>query len=188
MSKRTPRPLTNTWSLVLSSRSETESFGRRIGRSLEGGTVLALRGELGSGKTTLVRGIAAGLGTPASEVSSPTFVLIHEYRGRLPLVHVDLYRLRHEGEAWAIGLIEHFNDTAVTAIEWADRFPSLLPEDRLEIELAHRTPATRAAQLSARGPQSRRLLSRLKESRPTAASVTSSRAGTGRRTTRSRRP
>src|SRR5574337_381119 len=78
------------WTFALSSRAATEAFGQAIGRTLKGGETLALFGELGAGKTALVRGIAVGLGTPPGVVSSPTFVLIHEYHGRLPLVHVDL--------------------------------------------------------------------------------------------------
>ena len=137
--------------------------------------MLALCGELGAGKTALVRGIATGLGTPPAAVSSPTFVLIHEYQGRLPLIHIDLYRLRSETDAAAIGVMEYFNGTAVTAVEWADRFPALLPKDRLEVELTHRSLTTRDARLSAHGPQSFQLLSRLKEAQR------SSRLSTARR-------
>jgi len=141
--------------------------------------VLALIGNLGVGKTTLIRGIAAGLGVPPTSVSSPTFVLIHEYQGRLPLVHIDLYRLRHEAEAAVIGLAEQFNDTAVTAIEWADRFPSLLPGDRLEIELAHCSPGTRTARLRASGPRSMALISRLRKVRPVSRASARSRRMNG---------
>jgi tRNA threonylcarbamoyladenosine biosynthesis protein TsaE len=134
--------------------------------------VLALIGELGAGKTALVRGVAAGLGAPPAFVSSPTFVLIHEYRGRLPLIHVDLYRLRSHAEAESIGLSDYFTGQAITAIEWADRFPMLLPEDRLEVRLSHRSLATRNARLAARGPQSLALLTRVKQAqRPTRRST-----------------
>ncbi|MGQ0696595.1 MAG: tRNA (adenosine(37)-N6)-threonylcarbamoyltransferase complex ATPase subunit type 1 TsaE [Nitrospiraceae bacterium] len=148
--------------LVLSSCSETESLGRAIGRALKGGEVLGLIGELGAGKTALVRGIAAGLGAPTASVSSPTFVLVHEYRGRLPLLHIDLYRLHTNAEAESIGLQDYFTGQAITAIEWADRFPELLPEDRLEVRLSHRSFATRKAQLTAHGPQSFALLTQIK--------------------------
>ena len=147
--------------IMVSSRSETEALGKAIGCALAGGEVLTLIGDLGAGKTTLIRGIAAGLGVPPASVSSPTFVLIHEYRGRLPLIHVDFYRLRTDAEAQSIGLEEYLTGRTVTAIEWADRFPSLLPEDRLEVRLAHRSLATRTVRLEARGPQSRSLLTRL---------------------------
>lgn len=146
----------------LPSRSATEALGKTIGRVLTGGETLALIGDLGVGKTTLIRGIAAGLGIPPASVSSPTFVLIHEYRGRLPLIHIDFYRLRTSAEAESIGLRDYLTGEPVTAIEWADRFSSLLPKDRLEVHLAHRSPTTRSARLEARGPQSMALLARLK--------------------------
>ena len=161
--------------LVLSSCSETESLGRAIGCALKGGEVLALTGELGAGKTALVRGIAAGVGAPPASVSSPTFVLIHEYRGRLPLIHVDLYRLHSTAEAESIGLQDYFTGQAVTAIEWADRFPALLPEDRLEVRLTHRSLATRNARLVAHGPQSIALLTQIKQTRLPARRSTPSR-------------
>jgi tRNA threonylcarbamoyladenosine biosynthesis protein TsaE len=88
-----------------------------------------LIGALGAGKTAMVRGIAAGLGAPSDSVSSPTFVLVREYQGRLPLMHIDLYRLRTDAEAESIGLSDYFAGRAVAVIEWADRFPFLLPED-----------------------------------------------------------
>jgi tRNA threonylcarbamoyladenosine biosynthesis protein TsaE len=163
MSTKNPRSSPGIWKVMLTSRSATESLGKILGRCLEGGEVLALCGELGAGKTALVRGIAAGLGAPPTAVSSPTFVLIHEYQGRLPLIHVDLYRLRSETDAAATGIMEYFDGTAVTAIEWADRFPLLLPDDRLEIRLTHRSPATRKARLAAHGPHSLALLSRIKQ-------------------------
>lgn len=128
---------------------------------MTGGETLALTGELGAGKTALVRGIATGLGTPSTHVTSPTFVLIHEYSGRLPLVHVDLYRLRSAAEAEGIGLQEYFRGETVTAIEWADKFPGLLPRDRLELTLEHRTRTARTVHLVACGPRANSLLAAL---------------------------
>ncbi|MDH4237808.1 MAG: tRNA (adenosine(37)-N6)-threonylcarbamoyltransferase complex ATPase subunit type 1 TsaE [Nitrospira sp.] len=148
--------------LVLTSSADTESLGHTIGRALTGGEVLALIGALGAGKTAMVRGIASGLGVPPDAVSSPTFVLVHEYRARLPLIHIDLYRLQTSAEVESIGLSDYFAGQCVTAIEWADRFPALLPEDRLEVRLSHRTPATRTVQLAATGAESRSLLTRIK--------------------------
>ena len=144
----------SSWSLVLSSPSETERLGRTLGRALKGGEVLALVGELGVGKTALVRGLASGLNAPAASVSSPTFVLIHQYHGRLPLIHVDLYRLRTESDAENIGLHEYFDGSAVTAIEWANRLPSCLPKDHLEVRLGHKSPTVRTVQVLAHGTQS----------------------------------
>lgn len=147
--------------LILSSPRETDSFGQTIGTVLRGGNVLALVGELGAGKTALVRGMVAGLGGSVAAVTSPTFMLVHEYQGRLPLIHLDLYRLQRAAEAEAIGLAACFSDETVTAIEWADRFPDLLPVDRLDVQLVHRTRTTRMARLEARGAGARSLLLRI---------------------------
>lgn len=150
--------------LILSSPGETESFGYTIGRLLRGGEVLALIGELGVGKTTLVRGIVAGLGIPAASVTSPTYLIAHEYQGRVPVIHIDLYRLQRPEEIESIGLSDYLTDDATVAIEWADRFPRLLPEDRLEVTLAHRTRTTRRVRVEARGSRSRLLFARIKKS------------------------
>lgn len=153
----------NSLDLLLSSPGETESFGDSIGQLLRGGEVLALIGELGAGKTALVRGIVAGLGAPAASVTSPTFLLVHEYQGRLPIIHIDLYRLQRPEELEVIGLSDYLTEDVVVAVEWADRFPQLLPDDRLEVRLAHRTRTTRSALLEARGSRSRSLLTRIKK-------------------------
>jgi tRNA threonylcarbamoyladenosine biosynthesis protein TsaE len=108
---------------ITHSESETEAVGRDLARTLVAGTVVLLFGELGAGKTAFVRGLAEGLGVPADEVSSPTFTLMQEYRGgRVPLVHVDLYRLDDPREVDDLGL-EEIGLTSVLAIEWADKLP-----------------------------------------------------------------
>jgi tRNA threonylcarbamoyladenosine biosynthesis protein TsaE len=152
---------TRSRGLVLASLRETESIGRAIGQILHEGDVIALIGDLGAGKTALVRGIVSGLDAPSTFVTSPTFMLMHQYHGRLPLTHMDLYRLNSLEEAEAIGLAEVLADDGVTAIEWADRFPSLLPSDRLEIRLSHKTFTTRSIQFAAQGVRSRSLLARI---------------------------
>jgi tRNA threonylcarbamoyladenosine biosynthesis protein TsaE len=159
-SSSTKRPLQGI-ELVLSSPAQTDVLGRALGRILKGGDVLALVGELGSGKTSLIRGIAAGLGIARKAVSSPTFVLAHEYRGRLPLFHLDLYRLREEAEAEERGLFSYFSVDGVTAVEWADRFPALLPPDHLRIHLEYATDMGRLIRLAATGPRSSDLLLRM---------------------------
>jgi tRNA threonylcarbamoyladenosine biosynthesis protein TsaE len=109
---------------VVTTRSELETtaFGERLGRTLEPGSTLLLVGDLGAGKTALVRGIAKGVGLDPDEVSSPTFVLVNEYRGRLTLHHADLYRI--EGAAVDdLGLEELSASGGVLVIEWADRMP-----------------------------------------------------------------
>ena len=108
------------------SAEETEALGERLGAGLGPGAVLLLDGDLGAGKTTLVRGLARGLGIDPQEVSSPTFVLINEYRGRITLHHVDLYRL--EGAAVDdLGLDDLGDGEGVVVIEWAERLPRPIP-------------------------------------------------------------
>jgi tRNA threonylcarbamoyladenosine biosynthesis protein TsaE len=159
--KASCRPPFERLETVLSSRSQTERLGRVIGSSLTGGEILALNGPLGAGKTALVRGIASGLHIRPESVSSPTFVLAQEYRGRIPLVHIDLYRLRTVAEVESMGLGDYLASSAVIAIEWADRFPEWLPEDRLEVQLTYRSPTRRDSLITAQGPRSSRLLTRV---------------------------
>jgi len=117
--------------------------------------MIALYGPLGAGKTALVRGIAQGLGASPTAVTSPTFVVIHEYnQGRLPLAHMDLYRIRSPHELESTGLIEYFSGQTVTAIEWADKGLAVLPHDRIDITLNHRAMRSRTIQLHATGPKS----------------------------------
>jgi tRNA threonylcarbamoyladenosine biosynthesis protein TsaE len=123
--------------LETSSSLETEDLGETLGRACRGGEIIALVGPLGAGKTCLVRGLARGLGVSDQRAASPTFALIHEYHGRMPVVHVDLYRLDAEA-ANRLGLEEYLESPAVTVIEWADKIPTLLPRDHLRIELEHR--------------------------------------------------
>lgn len=117
-----------------SSADETINIGEKLGRGLQAGDVLALFGDLGAGKTTFTKGIARGLGL-AADVHSPTFTLIHEHPGPIPLYHVDLYRLTSEEEVDTLGIDEYIYGDGVTIIEWADRMKSLLPPGRLDIEL-----------------------------------------------------
>jgi tRNA threonylcarbamoyladenosine biosynthesis protein TsaE len=123
--------------LVTRSREETEALGERLGRAAQAGDVIALWGELGAGKTTLVRGIAQGLGIAPRDVTSPTFVMVHEHEGgRLPLFHIDLYRVS-PAETGTIGWEEALVSGGVTAIEWPDRVESLLPADRVDVRIDH---------------------------------------------------
>ena len=122
---------------------------------------MALYGELGTGKTALVRGVAAGLGAPPRAVSSPTFVLVHEYRGRLRLAHADLYRIQTAAELPHVGLSDYLDGNTVVAIEWAEKAGPELPQDRLEIHLSHRREFSRGILLKASGSCSRGLLARV---------------------------
>ena len=122
--------------LTTHSQEETADVGRRLAPSLNAGAVLLLIGDLGAGKTALVRGLAEGLGVPPEEVSSPTFTLMQEYRGgRLPLIHVDLYRLNDSREIDELGL-EELGLESVLAIEWAEKLPRAIA-DAIEIRIAH---------------------------------------------------
>jgi len=119
------------------SPEETITLGEQMAQELRPGDCLALVGELGAGKTTLIKGIARGLGIPEEEVLSPTFVLIREYRsGRLPLFHVDAYRIAKPEEFQEIGLEEYLlSEEGITVIEWADRVSSIIPPGCLEVRL-----------------------------------------------------
>lgn len=117
-----------------SSEEETIALGERLARELPVKCVVLLIGNLGAGKTTLAKGIVAGLGAaPPEEVSSPTFTLIHEYSDRV--YHVDLYRLDDAAAVARLGLEELFDRDAVVLIEWGERFLDLMPRDRVEIRL-----------------------------------------------------
>ena len=118
------------------SPAATLSLGKRIGRRLHQGSIIALTGELGCGKTLLTRGICDGLAVPSRQVNSPTFVLVNEYRGRLPIFHIDLYRLGGIDDGFEIGIMDYFSRAAsgVMIIEWAEKMSSLLPADLLKVE------------------------------------------------------
>ena len=114
-------------STISHSPAETFELGRLAARELRGGEVFALVGELGSGKTHFVKGLAVGLGY-RDEVTSPTFTLVHEHLGgRLPLFHFDFYRLASAEETLRVGFDDYLDGNGVLAIEWADKFPGLLP-------------------------------------------------------------
>ena len=119
--------------LVSTSEAETSAAGEELARSLSPGDVVLLHGELGAGKTAFVRGLARGLGADPAEVSSPTFTLVQEYRGRVTLFHVDLYRLE-EREVDDLGLDELVAGEGVVAIEWAERW-SGRPADGIEVRI-----------------------------------------------------
>ncbi len=140
------------------SSLHTERIGERLARLARPGDILALWGELGAGKTVLAKGVAAGLGLDAAVVSSPTFIILHEhYGGRIPLFHLDLYRL--EGaDLGTTGWEETLESGGLTVIEWPDRAGDDLPADRLDVRLSHIADTKRAVRLDATGPRSAQLL------------------------------
>ena len=121
--------------MITAGEAGTEAAGRQLAESLRAGDVVLLYGDLGAGKTALTRGIAQGLGIDPADVSSPTFTLVQEYHGRLPLYHVDLYRLE-EREVDDLGLEELVLGDGVVVIEWAERWRGR-PDDVIEVRLEH---------------------------------------------------
>jgi tRNA threonylcarbamoyladenosine biosynthesis protein TsaE len=145
--------------IVTRSSEETVAFGRRLGRLLRAGHVVALRGPLGAGKTTLTKGLAEGLDVEDPRwVTSPTFVLIHEYEGRLPVYHIDAYRLGGSADADALGTDELMFGEGVAIVEWADRIEEALPPERLDIDLELGEGDERRLTLAPRGPAYERLV------------------------------
>ena len=114
----------------------TERLGRALAECLPAGSVVALGGPLGAGKTRLVQAVAVALGADRRDVVSPTFVLVHEYHGRRPIIHMDAYRVKDEDEFEHLGAEEYFAAPNVVFIEWAERMARLLPEGRLEIAIS----------------------------------------------------
>ncbi|MCX5864264.1 MAG: tRNA (adenosine(37)-N6)-threonylcarbamoyltransferase complex ATPase subunit type 1 TsaE [Deltaproteobacteria bacterium] len=130
----------------------TIALGRYLGETARPGEVITLAGTLGAGKTTLTQAIGQGLQVPEScYITSPTFSLLHEYPGRLPLYHLDLYRLSDETEIEDLGLLEYLYGTGLSVIEWPDRLGSLMPEDRLHIELSLLGETERLVEITAHG-------------------------------------
>ncbi len=123
---------------VSRSAAATRALGRRLGALLRPGDVVALEGDLGAGKTELVRGACAGARVPLEEVSSPSFAIVATYRGRLPVHHADLYRIADEDELYGTGFGDLVGGEGALLVEWADRIPGALPRERLEIRMAHR--------------------------------------------------
>lgn len=120
----------------------TEEYGKRLATELQGGTVLALFGGMGMGKTALVRGIAAGLGLSA-EVSSPTFALVHDYGGHPPLVHFDMYRVTGWEDLYSTGFFDYLDAGAILVVEWSENIVSALPDDAIRLRFSRVDENTR---------------------------------------------
>jgi tRNA threonylcarbamoyladenosine biosynthesis protein TsaE len=116
------------------SGEDTAAFGQRLAKALQNGGFIALNGELGAGKTVLVRGIARGLGI-VQDILSPTFTLLRIYEGRLRLAHFDVYRIADEDELIEIGYDDFLDDNTLTVVEWACKIPHLLPEEKISLHI-----------------------------------------------------
>lgn len=154
--------------IVLPDLAATRRLGQRLGELAAAGDVITLSGDLGAGKTTLTQAIGHGLAVPADhDITSPTFGLLHEYPGRLPLYHMDFYRLRSEEDLLELGVEEYLEGEGLCVIEWPDRLGALLPPERLEVELAHTGPTSREATLTPGGSRwHERLATLQREFRP----------------------
>jgi tRNA threonylcarbamoyladenosine biosynthesis protein TsaE len=132
---------------ISNSPAETEAIGQRFAKGVDAGSVLALEGDLGSGKTQFVKGLVAGLGSGAA-VTSPTFTIVHEYPGgRFPVYHFDFFRLEDRQSVARLGLDDYFFDDGVSVIEWADRFPEFIPAQARWILFEIKSENTRAITL-----------------------------------------
>ena len=149
--------------LVSRSARETAELGARLGRALSPGDFVALVGELGAGKTQLVRGACRGAGVPSEEVSSPSFAIVATYGGRIPIHHADLYRVGDLDELYATGFFDLIGGAGALIVEWADRVPAALPEERLTVTLRHdpELPDVRHVELDGRGARHAALAERI---------------------------
>jgi tRNA threonylcarbamoyladenosine biosynthesis protein TsaE len=121
--------------IILASEEVTERLGQALAKVVQPGTVIALIGGLGAGKTRLVRSISEALGVDPAAISSPTFVLIHEYEGRIPIYHFDVYRLKNLAEFEDLGPTDYWDVGGLCLVEWADRVPGLMPSDAWTITI-----------------------------------------------------
>lgn len=150
--------------IISHSVNETINIGKTIAKHLKEGDIIGLFGQLGSGKTVLTKGIAAGLGIKKNLITSPSFILIHPYlKAKIPFYHFDLYRLNTPKDILALGYEEYFYNDAIKVIEWAERLKYLLPKEFLKIELGIKAEYQRLLRFSATGPYYKKLLQKIDE-------------------------
>jgi tRNA threonylcarbamoyladenosine biosynthesis protein TsaE len=154
-------PSDKTVTITSHTPRQTEEIGSLLGSMLAKGDIIALAGELGTGKTTLVRGMARGIGLEEGEVASPSFTLVNEYEGPLRLFHVDLYRLADEKELIGIDYEEYLQADGVVVIEWADRIPQAIPADALWITLRYLGTERREIVLRSQGDRYKMMIEEL---------------------------
>ena len=154
-----------TWSVVAKSSHQTMAWGRRLGKLARGGEIVGLIGELGAGKTCFVRGVAEGVGVGKNAwVRSPTFTLINEYHGRLPVYHIDLYRVANPTEIEGLNLREYLYADGMSLIEWFEYLPAAEVDEHLQLKIAHMGGSSRQLTFIAHGERYERLLQELKKS------------------------
>lgn len=152
--------------ILLTSNSEKDTYklGETLGLLLKEGSVVAITGPLGAGKTHLVKGIAKGLGIKDSRiVTSPTFTLVNEYLGRVPIYHIDVYRLTGINEMYDLGCDEMLWGKGVTIIEWADRVKGCLPDNIIKITILYETRSKRRIEISSSGMENEDILGQFKK-------------------------
>lgn len=140
---------------------ETINLGRRLSRFLKKGDIICLYGELGSGKTTFVKGLASGLGVEKDAINSPSFVIVKEFKGKLPLFHFDLYRLKNLREIFSLGFEEYLFSDGVSVIEWAERLKGVSLDNYLKIEFNLKNNCERLIKLIPFGSRYRDLIKKL---------------------------
>lgn len=152
-----------SWSVFTGSSRQTMSWGARLGKLLEGGEIVGLIGELGAGKTCFIRGVAQGLEVSEDTwVRSPTFTLINEYRGRLPVYHIDLYRVDSRDALEALNLREYLYSEGVSLVEWFEKLPVDEADEFLEINISHADGNKRQLTFTAHGERYETLTGGLK--------------------------
>jgi len=155
----TSKTTASTYVFLSNSPAATLRLGRRLGEKMTDGGVIALVGELGCGKTLFTRGLCTGLGIPEKEVSSPTFAFVNEYRGRLPVFHVDLYRIDDIEDGFEIGMLDYLaREDGVIVLEWAEKVLSILPEDYLQVQFEVLAPQRRRLELTGFGERAGALI------------------------------
>jgi len=150
--------------IITQDAEETRAFGKQLALKFKPGDIVCFFGDLGAGKTTMIKGIAEGLAITSDYVHSPTFTLLNLYEhGRLPLYHFDLYRIEDPEELFDIGYDEFLYGSGISVIEWSERFGHLLPKERLEIHLRHKGEDRREIRVKAAGNRyaGRKILSRI---------------------------